>query len=221
MWPRVDAQVYTDASMSGWGAAWNGLVPVSGFFSAEHEGVHINELELLAALYALKHFVRYAQGRSVKIITESKVTEYIVRNMTSRSPRLLARLRELRTLCEKEGVSLSTRHLASVLNTWADRLYRRRDSHVWTLPQTCIRLLERPFSKPLGYRMATNFQAITDDFRHRLFYPDRLCYRCGPGTSPASIEVFWLLPIGGCKVGSNVQSAGAQEFITCPSCPRQ
>lgn len=32
IWHQVDACVYTHASMSGWGSAWNGHVPASGFF---------------------------------------------------------------------------------------------------------------------------------------------------------------------------------------------
>ena len=109
--------VFTDASMSGWGAAWNGLVPGSGFFDSRHERAHINELELLAALYALRHFVKYARRKAVGIIKDSNVTEHIVRNLTSRSPRLLAQLRELQALCKAEGVTLSTRHIRSVLNS--------------------------------------------------------------------------------------------------------
>lgn len=142
--------MYTDASMSGWGAAWNGQVPAAGFFDAAHEGAQINELELLAALYALKHFVRHARRRSVEIVTDSMVTMHVVRNLTSRSPRLPARLRELRALCEREGVTISTRHIPSVLNTWADRLSRRRDSHAWSIPSPAVRLLERRFSPTLS-----------------------------------------------------------------------
>ena len=149
LWPTVDAVVFTAASMSGWGAAWNGQVPASGFFDAQHEGAHIKELELLAAHYALRSFVRHARRRSVELVIDSKVTEFIVRNMTPRSPRLLARLRELRTLCEAEGVVISTRHIPSVLNTWAGRLSRRLDSHGWTLPPTTARLLERRLDRKL------------------------------------------------------------------------
>jgi hypothetical protein len=42
--------MFTDASMRGWGAVWNGKVPVSGFFDARNEGSSINEL---AAIHAL------------------------------------------------------------------------------------------------------------------------------------------------------------------------
>lgn len=46
IWAKVDSRVFTDASMSGWGAAWNGFFPAAEFFDGQHEGSHINELEL-------------------------------------------------------------------------------------------------------------------------------------------------------------------------------
>ncbi|CDF33979.1 unnamed protein product [Chondrus crispus] len=121
LWPKVDAVVFTDAS---WGAAWNGQVPAAGFFDEQQEGAHINEL------LAARCHLRAAQlctscAAEVQLVTDSKVTEFVVRNMTSCSPRLLARLRELRDLCKAEGVFLSTGHIPSVLNTWADRLSRQ------------------------------------------------------------------------------------------------
>ena len=147
LWKQVGAVVFTDASMSGWGAAWTRQVLASGFFDGQHEGACINELDFLAAIYLLRSFVWHARQRSVELVTESKVTEFVVRNMTSRSPRLLARLRELRQLCKDEGVVISTHHIPSVLNTWADRLSRHCDSHGWELPPTAARLLERSYRR--------------------------------------------------------------------------
>lgn len=151
IWPQPTACVFTDASMSGWGAAWDGRVPASGFFGEEHEGAHINELELSAALLALETFLPFARKRHVQLVTDSLVTMHIVRNYTSRSPRLLAKLRRLRALCEAHGITLSTRHLPSVLNCWADRLSRRRDTPDWGLSSDARRLLQRRFAKPLFY----------------------------------------------------------------------
>ena len=42
IWSRTDAIVFIDATMSGWGAAWNVLVPLWGFFDSRHEGAHID-----------------------------------------------------------------------------------------------------------------------------------------------------------------------------------
>lgn len=125
------------------GAAWNRTVPAAGFFTEAKEGSHINELELAAALYALEKFFIYARHRHFQLVTDSLDTAHIVPNLTSRSPRLLHKLRRLRSLCEENGVTLSTRHLPSVLNCWADWLSRRRDSFDWDLPPDAGLLLER------------------------------------------------------------------------------
>jgi hypothetical protein len=117
--------------------------PASGFFDAANEGSSINELELLAAIHGLRAFTRFARSREITLVSDSRVTFHIVRNMTSRSPRLLAHLRTLRALCETLGVTISTRHLPSVLNLWADRLSRRRDSTSWRLSVTSTLLLSR------------------------------------------------------------------------------
>lgn len=143
VWPKPAVALFTDASMSGWGALWNGAVPTSGFFDAAQEGSSINELELLAAIHGLRSFLPFARQRHLELVTDSQVTAHIVRNLTSRAPRLHHHLRTLRTLCEGHGVTISTRHLPSVLNLWADRLSRRRDSTTWGLPSTAVALLIR------------------------------------------------------------------------------
>jgi ribonuclease HI len=143
VWPAPTASIFTDASMRGWGAVWNGQVPACGFFDAAQEGSSINELELLAAIHGVREFAGFARGQQLLLVSDSQVTVHIVRNWTSRSPRLLAHLRTLRELCETRGITLSTRHLPSVLNIWADRLSRRRDSTAWGLPPTSTLLLAR------------------------------------------------------------------------------
>jgi hypothetical protein len=40
--PGPTATMFTDASMRGWGAVWNGKVPESGLFDAANEGSSIN-----------------------------------------------------------------------------------------------------------------------------------------------------------------------------------
>lgn len=117
---------------------WQGEVQTSGFFSEAQEGFHVNELELSAALLALRKFLPFARRWHLLLVTDSLVTAHVVRNYTSRSPRLLANLSLLRGLCEQIGISLSTRHLPSVLNCWADRLSRGQDSHEWLLPRTLV-----------------------------------------------------------------------------------
>jgi hypothetical protein len=124
---------------------WNGKVPASGFFDAANEGSSINELELLAVIHGLRAFATFARSRELTLVSDSLVTVHIVRNWTSRAPRLLSHLRTLRALCETLGVTISTRHLPFVLNLWADRLSRRQDSTSWGLPPTSTLLLVRRY----------------------------------------------------------------------------
>ena len=42
IWPKPDHTLFTDASLSGWGAVWDGQVPASGFLSASSECSYIN-----------------------------------------------------------------------------------------------------------------------------------------------------------------------------------
>lgn len=79
------------------------------------------------------------------LVSDSQVTVHNTSNLTSRSPRLLVKLREPRNLFELHGVTLSTRYLPSVLNCWADRLSCRRESYHWDLPPTALSLLARSF----------------------------------------------------------------------------
>ena len=40
-----------------------GRVPISGFFAPEQQHSHINELEVLAALYGLQNFLSFVDGK--------------------------------------------------------------------------------------------------------------------------------------------------------------
>jgi hypothetical protein len=50
----------------------------------------------------------------------------------------MALLRILRRLCETHGISLGLRYIPSVLNIWADKLSRHRDSTDWALTPAAI-----------------------------------------------------------------------------------
>lgn len=52
-------------------------------------------------------------------------------------------------LCEAEVVVIFARYILLVLNTWADTLSRRQNSHQWTLRLTTARLLERRLDRKL------------------------------------------------------------------------
>ena len=56
--------MFTDASNSGWGAQLNGQI-VEGVWSVEQRQLHINVLEMLVVLLAMKHFLSVIRGRAL------------------------------------------------------------------------------------------------------------------------------------------------------------
>ena len=58
--------ITTDASQSGWGAHCNEL-KTSGNWSNEETGKHINYLDLLAVLFALKVFIREHRRTLIRV----------------------------------------------------------------------------------------------------------------------------------------------------------
>ncbi len=66
-----DITIFSDASLSGWGAVMNS-VSAKGPWPLEDQGKHINELELLAAFFALKAFTSSSTGISVCLMLSVK-----------------------------------------------------------------------------------------------------------------------------------------------------
>eukprot|EP00170_Pyropia_yezoensis_P006587 contig_26870_g6608 len=138
LWPAPpDVVMTTDASGSGWGATWDGLVPARGYHAAPRKGLHINLLELGAVRLGLLSFVHFLRepGTIIRLRTDSRVAMEVANSGTSRSPELMRELRKLHMVCQALGVTLRAEYLQSALNLWADRLSRTRDSTDWTLPR--------------------------------------------------------------------------------------
>ena len=69
-------EIYSDASLSGWGAICNGVT--RGPWTTKQTSMHINSLELLGALFALQSFAKDSHGLSVKMnLDNSTAVSYI------------------------------------------------------------------------------------------------------------------------------------------------
>ena len=71
----------------GWGAATNYL-STGGLWTAEEAREHINYLEMLAVLFALKSFSTLNSNKHVKVLVDNTTTEATLNNMgTCHSPK--------------------------------------------------------------------------------------------------------------------------------------
>ena len=173
MWPAPDdAVMHTDASLTGWGAAWNGTVPARGFHSPQRRHLHINVHELAAVRLGLQSFVPLLrqEGTAVRLMMDSLVGVQVVNNGTSCSEALTKALRMLRSLCELHGVQLRASFLPSAVNYVADRLSRHPDRTDWSLSDAGFRRLERLhgphtvdlFATQLNYKCGRYYSATAD-----------------------------------------------------------
>ncbi|XP_076603674.1 uncharacterized protein LOC143330800 [Chaetodon auriga] len=116
--------VSTDASLRGWGALCEG-VAVRGVWTPAQCRLHINRLELLATLLALKHFCPVLTGHHVLIRTDNTtVVSYINKQGGTRSLPLLKLSHSLLLWCSTHFLSLRATHVPGHLNLGLDHLSR-------------------------------------------------------------------------------------------------
>ncbi|XP_013874757.1 uncharacterized protein LOC106525168 [Austrofundulus limnaeus] len=118
--------VSTDASLVGWGALCDGAA-VSGVWTLKQSRLHINCLELLAVLLALKQFCPVLQNQHVLIRTDNTtVVSYINRQGGTRSLPLLELSHTLLQWCNVHFLSIRATHVPGRLNLGPDLLSRGR-----------------------------------------------------------------------------------------------
>ena len=99
--PKVpDVEICSDASLSGWGSVCNG-VTARGPWTRSDSAKHINELELLGALFALESFLGDARELSVRLYLDNTTAVcYINKNGGTRSLALSPAAIRLTEFCE-------------------------------------------------------------------------------------------------------------------------
>lgn len=130
----ADITIFADASLIGWGAVCDKST-AQGPWTLEEKTLHINHLELIAALYALQCFTARASGVSVLIYSDnSTAVAYINRCGGTWSRSLSATAKSIVEWCEPRHLSLIAVHLAGSRNMVAD--YQSRvflDQSDWKL----------------------------------------------------------------------------------------
>ncbi len=101
-------------------------VTAKGPWSEHDRDRHINELELLAALYALKSFTSLASRISVRLMMDNNTAvHYVKKSGGSRSEGLCRISSEIVAGCEPRAISINAVYLPGAQNVIADRLSRR------------------------------------------------------------------------------------------------
>ncbi|KAL0149110.1 hypothetical protein M9458_055542, partial [Cirrhinus mrigala] len=140
--------VYTDASTTGCGAVCNGQA-ASGSWTGPRLLWHINCLELLAVLLALRRFLPMLRHKHVLVRTDNTATvAYINRQGGLRSHRMSQLARHLLLWSQKRLKSLRAVHIPGELNRAADQL-SRQPTHPgeWRLHPQTVQLIWSRFGE--------------------------------------------------------------------------
>ncbi|KZS20378.1 Uncharacterized protein APZ42_012950 [Daphnia magna] len=133
--PRdADIEIFSDASLSGWGAACNG-VTTRGPWTLSDREKHINELELLGGLFAIQAFGANSSNVAISIfLNNPTAVSYVNKCGGTRSRALTATAKTMMDWCEMHNISLEAVHLAGELNVVANRESRAEaDASDWRL----------------------------------------------------------------------------------------
>ncbi len=135
----IDQMVTTDASLTGWGAVFEGR-PACGVWTEEFLSWHINCLELRAVFLALIHFLPSLMGCHVIVRTDNMaVVSHINRQGGSRSRTLNRHAHRLLLWAQDKFLSLRAVHVPGALNIAADFLSRQKlRSGEWMLNRRTV-----------------------------------------------------------------------------------
>ncbi len=141
--------ITTDASMTGWGAVFEGR-PASGEWKEEFLFWHINCLELRAVFLALKYFLPVLGGHHIIVRTDNMavVSQGINRQGGSKSRTLDRLARYLLLWSQDKFLSLRAVHVPGVLNLAAVFLSRQKlEPGEWMLNRQTVSQIWDLFGK--------------------------------------------------------------------------
>ena len=142
-------EIYTDASLSGWGAVCNGN-KTHGFWSKSEQKNHINFLELLAVYYGLKCFAKSKRNCEILLrVDNTTAISYINRMGGIQFPILGNLAREIWKWCENNDIWIHASYISSSDNVIADSESRSTQTEIeWFLSAKAFSYIKLQFNEP-------------------------------------------------------------------------
>ena len=180
--PKAQYEMCTDASLSGWGAVFQGISAGGQWLPAEADQ-HINCLELAAVFLGLQTFCTQLRHTHVCLHIDNTTAVTYINNMGgSHSLACNAKAREIWLWCTSRHIWLSAVHLPGHLNTTADLASRVfHDQTEWQLNPRIFR-----------YLIDNLFQPNIDLFASRLNYQLQPYVAWQPDPGAFAIDAFTL-----------------------------
>lgn len=153
-------EIFTDASLSGWGVMCNGERS-NGFWDATESRCHINLLELKAAFIGLKCFARNKYNSEILLRIDNTVAiSYINRMGGIQYTHLNYITRNIWEWCEERRLYIFASYIKSKENVEADEESRRTNIDTeWDLSSTAFNKIVNYYGEPEVDLFATRLNA--------------------------------------------------------------
>lgn len=142
-----DLEIFSDASLQGWGASSNGQ-STGGSWSVEEACMHINYLELVAAYYALRCYAKDMQNKQILMfIDNTTAISYINKMGSIQHPHLYEITRRIWQFCERHKLWVYANYIPSKENIEADRESRNIETE-WCMSEAAYFKICKEFGSP-------------------------------------------------------------------------
>ena len=149
-----EAQIFTDASHTGYGASYNNQ-HAAGFWTQKESNLPSNSREMLAILMALHTFGKQLQNKSVQIVTDNISAMCYINHLGGPSPQLTQITKAIWLAARDFKITLTARFLAGCRNVVADGLSRLSDKYEWQLNPRIFSYLDSLWGPHTVDRFAT------------------------------------------------------------------
>ena len=140
--------VITDASLLGWGAVCQNS-KIGGRCTENERQKHINELELMAILFALKSFRMLITNKHVKFLTENTTAVFYITNMGGIQSITCDKIsRDIWAFCIENNIWVSCSHIAGKENDGDIPSRQFNDRTEWSLSAECFETICSVFGTP-------------------------------------------------------------------------
>lgn len=145
---RFAVEIFSDASLSGWGISSKGKKS-HGWWDTNEKNEHINLLELKAAFYGLKCFAKDLNSVEILLrIDNTTAIAYVNKMGSVKYPKLSKLCKEIWQWCERRNIWIKASYIPSSENTEADCESRKiSEDTEWELNDKVFREIIQVFGK--------------------------------------------------------------------------
>jgi hypothetical protein len=213
--PDVVMNMTSDASKKGWGATCNGM-KTQGVWSVKERSLHINVLEMKAAMFAVKSFTKQQKNIHVHIQVDNKTTVANINKMgNTKSTDLIQVTKEIWDYCLQNMIMITAEYLPGKLNTQADMESRKYTSN-WRLDTQIFKQLNIRWGPIHIDLFADRLNAQLPQYAS--WKPDPLAAKTDAFTMKWTEGVMYIFPpfclIGRCL--SKIQLEEAEAVLITP-----